>query len=92
MDESKLKDFLKEYVNILKEQVDISNDLPLTTKVSMPGGCVEIHTKDGTPVGYITIGGCEIPSMPVLPVTLTYADLFVKLINKFGEMNNVKRK
>lgn len=81
--DDKLKDFLKEYVEILREGVDITNDLPLSMFVSMPMGGIKILTKDSRTIGYIVMDEGDCPSMPVGPAAMTYASLFVNLINEY---------
>jgi hypothetical protein len=86
MDKEALKEFLKDYVDILSEGVDISSDLPLRSQVSMPHGSIKITTQDGVPIAYIRIDEGLGPSMPVGPAAMTYAKLFVDLINKYHEL------
>ena len=90
MNKDKLKDFLKDYAKILREGVDISNDLPLTSMVNMPSGCVKISTSDDGPGGarliiWVSVEDGGGPSMPVSPAAMTYARLIVDLINKYYE-------
>ncbi|KKN45300.1 hypothetical protein LCGC14_0684530 [marine sediment metagenome] len=84
-DEVKLLDFLKDYAKILREGVDISKDLPLSSMVSMPGGGIKITTYDGRCIAFVSIDEGGGPSMPVGPAAMTYAKLFVTLVNKCYE-------
>jgi hypothetical protein len=88
MDAAKLKSFLKDYAEILREGVDISNDLPLTFMVSMPAGGISIKTKDGRNIAFISVEEGGGSSMPVGPAAMTYARLIVNLLNKYKEKNN----
>ena len=85
MNEDKLKDFLKDYAEILRTGVDISEVLPLSSMVSMPGGCVKILTNDGRLITMICPDEGGGPSMPVGPVAMTFSKLFVNLVNKYYE-------
>ena len=85
MNEIELKDFLKDYVEILKTNVDISKDLPLSYFVSMPSGCIEISTCNGERIIFICIDEKGGPSMPIGPIAMTYARLIVTLLNKYYE-------
>lgn len=86
MDETKLKEFLENYAEILKTDIDISEDLPLSYFVNMPGGCVEISTNDGRRIIYVSIDEGGLPSMPVGPAAMTYGRLIVDLLNKLYEI------
>lgn len=85
MNEDKLKDFLKDYVEILRTNIDISEVLPLSSMVDMPGGCVKIYTNDKRLIGIVCPDEGGGPSMPVGPVAMTFSKLFVNLINKYYE-------
>ena len=88
MDEAKLKDFLKDYAKILKQGIDISKDLPLTSSVSMPGGCIQIFAADGRCIILVSIDEGGGPSMPIGPAAMTYARLIVNLLNTYYEVND----
>ena len=85
MNDDKLKDFLKNYAKILREGVDISEVLPLSSFVSMPGGCVKILTNDGRLIAIVCPDEGGGPSMPIGPVAMTFSKLFVDLVNKYYE-------
>ena len=85
MNKDKLKDFLKDYAEILRTGVDISKVLPLSSFVSMPGGCVKILTNDGRLIAIVCPDEGGGPSMPVGPVAMTFSKLFVDLVNKYYE-------
>ena len=85
MKEDKLKDFLKDYAEILRTGVDISEVLPLSSFVSMPGGCVKILTNDGRLIAIVCPDEGGGPSMPIGPVAMTFSKLFVNLVNKYYE-------
>lgn len=80
-----LKEFLKDYAQILREGVDISCDLPLYEEAVMAGGCIRIKSKDGRIIGTIFIECGNNPSMPISPAASTYARLIVSLLNKYYE-------
>lgn len=78
-----LLNFLKVYAEILREGTDISGDLPLSSKVSMPGGGIGIYTNNGRHVAFVAMDEGGGSSMPVGPAAMTYAKLFTNLVNKF---------
>ena len=86
MDDSKLKEFLRDYIKILQENIDITSQLPLQMTVNMPAGVIEITTSSGKQVAYITYDDGGGPSMPVGPTAVTFATLFVELINKYSKL------
>ena len=86
MNEDKLKDFLKDYAEILRENVDISSQLPLQMMVKMPMGGILITTNDGKQVAFVSTDEGGGPSMPVGPAAMTFARLFVTLVNKHYEL------
>ncbi len=87
MDKQKLETFLKGYVDVLRENVDIRNDFPLSFRASMPGGCALVDTRDGRRVCAISVeGGNQSSSMPVSSVDLTYARLITDLLNGWAEL------
>ena len=89
MDEDKMLDFLKGYAEILKTDIDMpvmNEALPLTYRVVMAGGCVVIETKDGLHVAAVSAkDDFTSPSMPIGPVSMTFARLFVKLVNAWWD-------
>lgn len=86
MKDKTIKEFLKDYAQILKEGVDISCDLPLYEEAVMAGGSVRIKSKDGRTIGVIFIECGDNPSMPISPAATTYARLIVTLLNKYLEL------
>ena len=85
MNETKLKAFLKDYAEILKAGVDISDDLPLSWQANMPAGGIEVFAHDGRSIAFISVEEGLGPSMPVGPAAMTYAELFTELINKYHD-------
>jgi len=80
MNRDNVKEFLKEYADILREGIDISDDFPLQMDVQMPVGVIVIRTKDGRRVGSICVeGDITSPSMPISPASMTYARLFTAM-------------
>lgn len=84
----KLKDFLKSYAEILRNGIDISDELPLQMTVKMPAGGIVITTCRGTNVAFVSCDEGGGPSMPIGPVAMTFARLFVNLVNKHYEQNS----
>ena len=87
MNENKLLDFLKSYADVLREGVKLSElkaDIwPLKSRVSMPGGGIEISTNNGLPVAWVSCDEGGGPSMPVGPVAMTFSKLFVNIANAY---------
>jgi uncharacterized protein YejL (UPF0352 family) len=81
----KVRTYLAEYAHVLREGVNITNDLPLMCSINMASGLIAIKTADGRCVGTICVEkDIEKPYMPIGPATMTYAQLFVALINGVG--------
>ena len=86
-DDKKIMEFLQGYAEILKVDVDISEGLPLTMRAIMGAGCVVLEGANGKHIATISVeDDFTRPSIPVGPVTMTFARLFVNLINKWGEI------
>ena len=87
MDKQKLETFLRGYADILKKDVDILNDFPLSFRAPMPLGCAVVSTSDGRDVCGIHVeGDNQCSSMPISGVDLTYARLIVDLLNRWAEL------
>lgn len=85
MTDNKLKGFLKSYAEILGKGVDITSQLPLYMTVKMAQGGIEITTNEGKQVGYVIYDDGGGPSMPVGPTAMTFARLFVELVNGYAK-------
>lgn len=91
MEKKKLEAFLQEYAGILREDVNILNDFPLSFRTEMPAGCAVVTTRDGRDICGISVkGGGQCSSMPVSSVDLTYARLIVDLLNRWAELQSAK--
>ncbi len=85
MNDNEIKDFIKDYAEILRTGVDISCDLPLYEDAVMTGGLIRIKSKDGRTIGVIFIECGDNPSMPISPAASTYSKLIITLLNKYYE-------
>ena len=92
-EDKKLREFLQDYAEILRTDVDISEGLPLVWEAKMAGGCIVIKDCRGLHIATISVEGERTSgSMPIGSVSTTFARLFVKLVNGWGEFckNNPK--
>ncbi len=80
-------EFLKSYVEELKNFDLPDSDFPIFQRIHMAaGGRVTIHAIDGRHIATVTVkGDLSSPSMPLGPATMAYATLFVDLANAFME-------
>lgn len=85
MEDAKLKYFLEGYVDLLRTEVDVSGDMPLSFEPKMASGCIRIRTVDGRRLGGISLDEGGGPSMPIGPAAMTYAKLIVDLVNGYFE-------
>jgi len=89
MKDEKLLDFLKSYAGILREGLDISlfddETFPLKMSVKMAGGGILITANNGNHIAFVSCDEGLGPSMPVGPIAMTFARLFVNLANCYSE-------
>jgi hypothetical protein len=87
--EDSIKEFLMEYAEILRKGIDLRNFtpevFPLTTFAKMASGGVQILDGMGHPIAFVSCNEGLGSSMPVGPMTVTLAELFVDLVNAYYE-------
>jgi len=89
MKDEKLLDFLKIYAEALREGIDISlfggEVFPLQMVVKMAGGSIVIIAANGNHIAFVSCDEGLGPSLPVGPIAMTFARLFVNLTNSYYE-------
>ena len=80
MDKEKLVDFLKDYAEELRSEMDWSEVAPCYHEISMPGGNAKVKDKHGKPIAYFHTEGLPC-SCPVSKRDIRGAELLTNVLN-----------